>query len=124
MAKSTNVHVLVYPFVTKSQIATQIADDDQFVLQCLGVLLSRQTEHEQEKKTTVERNARGFMSSHAVKGTTLGIKAQGEGLTAEEMVSARVIVSRYTKQLAAHFRQEMIESNPELAEAARVFSAN
>jgi hypothetical protein len=113
-----------YPFMTKSTIKSRLAGDDQFVLQCLAVMLGRQTEQEQENKNTVVRNRQGFMSSHAAKGTTLAVKAAGEGLTEEETETARVLVSRYTKQLAAHFRAEAIAQDPGLAEAARVFSAS
>jgi hypothetical protein len=113
-----------YPFVTKSQLTARIAQDDAFVCECLGIMLARQTSFEQEAKTTRDRNSRGFMSSHAVRGTTLAVKAAAEGLTAEEMDLARGIVSRYTKQLAAHFRAEAIAADPTLAEAARVFSAD
>ena len=112
-----------YPFVTKSTIKAQIASSDAFVLQCLAVMYSRQTAHEQETKSTLNRNRAGFMSSHAVRGSVLAVKAAGEGLTEEETDEARVLVGRYTKQLAAHFRAEAIAANPDLAEAARVFSA-
>jgi hypothetical protein len=113
-----------YPFVTKSTIKARIASDDSFVLECLATLYSLQTASEQEAKNTVVRNRRGFMSSHAVKGSTLAVKAAGEGLTSEETEVARELCSHYTKQLAAHMRAEAIEANPELAEAARVFSAS
>jgi hypothetical protein len=117
-------NVKQYPFVTKSALKARIASDDAFVLVCLGVLYSRQTAHEQDTKSTLNRNRMGFMSSHAVKGSTLAVKAAGEGLVEEELGCAREIVSRYTKQLAAHFRAEAIEADPSLAEAARVFSAS
>jgi hypothetical protein len=113
-----------YPFVTKSQIKARLVAEPQFVVLCLSIMLDRQTEYEQEAKTTVSRNRRGFMSSHAVKGTTLAVKARGEGLTQEEQDAAQGIVLHYTKQLAAHFRSEAIASDPSLAEAARVFSAD
>ncbi len=122
MAKSHSVRS--YPFITKSQIVARLATDNEFVVECLGVMLSRQTGYEQEQKTTVVRNRAGFMSSHAKKGTALGIKAQGEGLTEEEIGESRELVSRYTKQLAAHFRAQAIATDPSLAEAARVFSAD
>src|SRR5580704_17875864 len=101
-----------YPFTTKSQIKTMLADD-AFVVQCLGILYSRQTTHEQDTKSTKDRNRSGFMSSHASRACTLAVKAASEGLTEEETVSARLIVSRYTRQLASHFRAEAIASNPE-----------
>ena len=112
-----------YPFITKSQIKAQLASDPAFVLTCLAVLYAAQTDHEQDTKSTRDRNRRGFMSSHAVRGSVLAVKAAGEGLSEEETVLASGIVCRYTKQLAAHFRREEIAANPELAEAARVFSA-
>lgn len=113
-----------YPFITKSQIKARLASEPAFVLTCLAIMHGRQTEYEQESKTTRDRNRRGFMSSHAVRGTTLAVKAQGEGLTEQEMEAAQDLVSHYTKQLAAHFRQEAIVADPALAEAARVFSAS
>lgn len=120
----TTTKVTSYPFMTKAQIKARIEADDAFMLECLSVLYARQTEYEQETKTTVNRNRRGFMSSHAVNASVLAVKARGEGLTAEETDKARSIICHYTKQLAAHFRQGAISENPELAEAARVFSAN
>jgi len=120
MSKS---NVKQYPFATKSQIKAHLESDPSFVLVCLGVLYSRQTAHEQDTKSTLNRNRMGFMSSHAVKGSTLAVKAVGEGLTETELSEATGIVCRYTKQLAAHFRAVAIEADPDLAEAARVFSA-
>jgi len=113
-----------YPFLTKSTIKARIATDDAFVVQCLGIMLDRQTAYEQETKSTLNRNRAGFMSSHAVKGTTLAVKARGEGLTAEETADARALVGHYSKQLASHFRQAAIEADPSLAEAARVFAGS
>jgi hypothetical protein len=120
MSKS---NVTSYPFLTKSAIKARIEGDDVFMLECLAVLYSRQTSHEQDTKSTQDRNRKGFMSSHAVNASTLAVKAAGEGLTETEVSKARDIVSHYTKQLASHFRQEAIASDPSLAEAARVFSA-
>jgi hypothetical protein len=111
-----------YPFVTKSTIKIRLATDNAFVLQCLAVMYSRQTSSEQEAKNTVVRNRAGFMSSHAVRGSTLAVKAAGEGLTEEETETARDLVSHYTKQLAEHFRTAAIAEDPSLLEAARVFS--
>jgi len=63
------------------------------------------------------------MSSHAVRGTEMGLKVRsGESLTEEEFSLAQSIVCRYTRQLAAHFRQVAISENPALQAAAAVFS--
>jgi hypothetical protein len=112
----------LYPFTTKSQLKARIAADDDFVKECLVVMYNRQTTDEQETKDTKYRNRRGFMSSHAVRGTDLANKVLGgEWLNPEELDLAREIVKSYTKQLASHFRQESLAERPELAEAAKVF---
>ena len=112
-----------YPFVTKSTIAARIAQDDSFMLECLAIMFARQTSYEQDTRSTRDRNRQGFMSSHAVNGSFLAVKATSEGLSEEETEKVRSIVCRYTKQLASHFRQVAIATDPSLAEVARVFSA-
>lgn len=114
-----------YPFRSKASIVAQINTDTGFALQCLSIMHDRQTSAEQDKKTTINKNKRGFMSSHAVTGSTLAVKVKsGEGLTAEETEKAVAIASRYGKQLAEHFRAEQIRANPELNAVAAMFSAN
>lgn len=114
-----------YPFRSKKSILAEIASDDAFALHCLTVIHARQTEYEQEAKTTKDRNARGFMSSHAVRGSELAAKVNsGEELTDEDVDKARALASRYGKQLAQHYRAEQIAADPALAEVAKVFSAN
>ena len=123
-AKPKKQKVGAYPFRTKAQIRQQIQQDEAFALHCLGVIYDRQTEHEQENKTTKSRNARGFMSSHAKAGSELGalIKA-GEVLTEEQVAKATALAGRYVKQLAQHFRQVDIAANPSLGKVAEVYSA-
>jgi len=113
-----------YPFRSKKDILEQVGSDDSFMLECLQVMYSRQTEQEQETKSTFTKNARGFMSSHAVKGSSLALKATSDGLSSDEMGEARGIVLRYGKQLAEHFREEAIRQDPSLNEIAKIFSAN
>jgi len=112
-----------YPFTTKSQIRSRLSTDPTFVLQCLGVLYNMQTETEQATRSTRVRNRSGFMSSHAVRGSALAVRAVDGALTIEETEQAASLVGHYTRQLAAHFRAKAIAANPDLAEAARVFSA-
>jgi len=112
-----------YPFRSKASILEQLESDDSFVLACLQIMYERQTAHEQATLSTLNRNKAGFMSSHAVRGSALAVKARGEGLSGDELAMARGIVCRYTKQLAEHFRQVEITNNPELAEIAKIFSA-
>ncbi len=110
-----------YPFLSKKQIADRLESDAAFVLECLQIIQARQTEHEKATLTTKDRNHRGWMSSHAVNGGKLAVKAATEGLNSEEFAKAASMVSHYTKQLASHFRAEKIATNPDLAKAAAVF---
>ena len=110
-----------YPFQTKSQIIAAQADDStvQAHLLCLHGL---QTDHEQETKSTVVRNRRGFTSSHAVNGCKLAEVVLGGGeWDSEQTAQARSIVSHYGKQLAKFYREEAVRDNPELAAASAVF---
>lgn len=111
-----------YPFMSKRQISERVAADSDFALMCLVILHDRQTSFEQATRSTKDRNHRGFMSSHAVNGTKLAEKVlAGTALESEELAKAQSIVSHYTKQLAAHLREEAKATNPELAEIARTY---
>jgi hypothetical protein len=112
----------LYPFTTKAQLKARIEADLDFAKECLVVMYNRQTEYEQEAKTTVVRNRRGFMSSHAVREANLALKVlSGEYLNPDEESLLQSIVSSYTKQLASHFRSQCLAEKPELAEQAKVF---
>lgn len=114
-----------YPYATKKQIAERIATDFSYACSCLVVLWNRQTEYEQNTKTTLNRNHRGFMSSHAVHGSriaeALASGTPGEELPPEDQARVQTIVCRYTKQLAAHARAQADAENPELAAKAAAF---
>ena len=117
--------IKTYPFPSKRQIVARISADREFALSCLVVLYRNQTAYEQETKQTLNRNKRGFMSSHAVNGTKLAEKhLAGEILEPEETALAYEIVSHYGRQLARHLREDMVRQDPSLAEAARIFSAD
>jgi len=111
-----------YPFTTKREILAQLETDATFREQCMLILHARQTSDEQESMSTKYKNARGFMSSHAVNGTRIA-KAlmSGEALSDEDVVLMDSMVKRYTKQLAAHFRTEQLKNQPELAEETACF---
>ncbi len=120
MTQNTNK----YPFQTKAQIKARLTSDKDYALSCLVRLYNLQTEYEQEKQTTVNKNRRGFASSHAVNGSKLAVKViSGEPMTDEETAQACEIASHYSKQLAAVSRETACEENPELAESAAVFFA-
>lgn len=123
--KAKKAGVGLYPFRSKASILAEVATSDDFAKSSLCVIHDRQTSYEQEAKTTKDRNARGFMSSHAVRGTELAVKIlSGEELTDEEMAKVRGLASRYGRQLAQHHRAEQIAADPALGAVAEVFSAN
>jgi len=112
----------LYPFTTKAQLKARIESDGDFAKSCLLVVYNRQTEYEQEAKTTVVKNRMGFMSSHAVRGANLAMKIiAGEWLNPEEEGLVQSIASSYCRQLASHFRTAALAERPELAEQAKVF---
>lgn len=112
-----------YPFATKAQILESQADFAT-CLAHLEQLYAAQTADEQDQESTFFKNKAGFMSSHAVTGSKLAVKARsGEALTEEEQGKVRSIVCRYGKQLAAFSRREAMEANPELKKIAEIFSA-
>ncbi len=113
-----------YPFLTKTQILSVIATDDEVMLQCLQLMDLRQTPDERETLTTRYKNACGWMSSHSVNAGNLAKKAREGALSSEETSQARAIVMRYGRQLASHFRAETIALNPELKEVAAIFGAD
>ena len=123
MNTTTTQAANLYPFLSKAVIKARIEADPTFMLQCLQIMYSLQTTYEQETKSTLNRNRMGFMSSHAVNGSILAVKARSGGLTEEEHSKAHAIVSRSSRQLAAFFRREAIQANPELAATAALFSA-
>lgn len=120
--KSKGGHDNNYPFLTKAQIADRIGSDAGFVRQAIGILYANQTSHEREVRSTEVKNRAGFMSSHAVTGSKLAEKLlSGAGWTQEDEDKARAIASRYTRQLACHFREEAIVFDPALAQKAAAF---
>lgn len=113
-----------YPFATKAQIL-DAQQDFTVCLEHLGQLYDAQTSDEQEAKDTRYKNKSGFMSSHAVTGSSLAVKARsGEALTGEEQDKVRSIVCRYGKQLARFSREAAIKANPDLKKVAEIFSAD
>lgn len=110
-----------YPFVTKGQIVARIDSDDEYVVEALGIMWGRQTEYEQETKTTRFRNRRGLMSSHAVNAGRLFEAFRTMTATAEDLAEARAMMRRYGKQLASVSRDEQLAANPDLAALAAKF---
>lgn len=121
-AKKAKKEPRSYPFLTKAQIAASIEADFSFACNVICILHDRQTTFEQEQKTTLNKNRRGFMSSHAVHGSRIAeLLKKGEALSPEDQDRVAEIAPRYTKQMAEHFRNEAIAADPTLAEKAACF---
>jgi hypothetical protein len=115
----------LYPFVTKATIKTRLETDFEYRCQAMAILHTLQTEHEQATKSTLNKNRQGFMSSHAVKGSTVAVKIKaGEPLTAEDVAVVDTIAPRYSRQLATWSRAQAIANDPALAKVAGMFSAD
>jgi hypothetical protein len=110
-----------YPFVTKKMIAEQLKQDEEFRMECMQIIYSRQVDDEREEKNTKYRNGKGFMSSHAKAGTEIVKKMMAGEMSQEDINKMNSIIPRYTKQLAEHFRQLEIKNQPELVEVAKVY---
>jgi hypothetical protein len=112
-----------YPFVTQKQIVSRLAESPAFSLDCLDILVSRQTDDEIETKTTKHVNKRGLRCSEATWMVQLAAKVRNnvEPLTDEEWCRLNRTLPIYRKQLASHFRKEQLAANPELAAQAAKF---
>ena len=117
-SKSANL----YPFITKAQLKERLSSDHDFACKAMVILFALQTEYEQAKDTTLDRNRQGFMSSHAVHGSRIARAiSAGEVLSEEDHARVDVIAPRYSRQLAVYFRAQAIASQPALAAAGAVF---
>lgn len=113
-----------YPFLSQKAIKPVL--EGSFALQLLTVQLlhALQTEDEQLKRDTRDRNKVGFMSSDAWHGSRIAEAVSAGALLADED-SARVprIACKYSKQLSVQLRRLAIMRDAKLAGLAAVFSA-
>lgn len=111
-----------YPFPTQKQIVAQIANDQAFQIECAAILVQRQTHDELETKSTKYSNRRGLRCSESCWMPALVDKIRNaEEVTNEELDRLADVLPVYRKQLAAHFREEMVANDPALAEKSAVF---
>ena len=106
---------MAYPFLTKQQIRDRIAADRDFALECVAIM---QTRHERRDAAT---GSCGWMSSQAATASKLAKRIAAGEATEKEVAQATALVTRYAKQLAAHFREAKLREDPGLAEAATRF---
>ena len=111
-----------YPFMTKSEIKAQLLTDRAFRHDAMLVLFERQTDDEIVSRDTKWKNKRGFMSSHAVHGTRIAeLILAGSPISPEDEEKILKIAPAYSKQLASHFQQAAMKSNPALIATAAKF---
>ena len=115
----------LYPFVTKATIKNRLDTDQAFRIQAMAIIHTLQTQHEQDTKSTLNKNKQGFMSSHAVRGSEVAMKIKaGEPLSEKDLVVVDTIAPRYSRQLATYTRAQAIANDPALAKVAAMFSAD
>jgi len=114
----------LYPFRSRNSIKEQLFTDVEFRKSVMVMLFDKQTQHEQNTASTLNKNKVGFMSSHAAHGTRIAkaIKA-GEALTDRDHDLVDAIAPRYSRQVALFLREQAIAADPSLNEVARTFSA-
>ena len=112
-----------YPFMTQAEVAIRLQNEEPFRLECLAILCERQTPDELEERATKHTNKKGLRCSESVWMPELYTKIQGspEQVTPEEMNRLTSTLHVYRKQLAAHFRTQMLEQDPSLGQKAALF---
>lgn len=108
-----------YPFVTRREIQARLKSDPAFVRECASVLQAR-TE-QRAAGTAPAGKPWGWMSSERVVAGRLTAKSNIGMLSQEEESKLTSLVSRYSRQLADHFRALALAENPGLSAAAERF---
>lgn len=113
----------MYPFVGQKAVKAKLEASRDMRELAFVALFHLQTDFEQDKGETKDRNKRGFMSSHAWHGARIA-KALIAGETISQEDSDRVdeYSVRYSKQMTAALRTEAIRQEPELGITATQFS--
>jgi hypothetical protein len=114
MAKSA-----AYPFVTRREIAARLASEPAFVKECASVLQAR-TE-QRVAGSAPSGKPWGWMSSERVVAGRLTAKSKIGMLSVDDEAKLAKLVSRYSRQIADHFRSLALAENPGLSEAAEKF---
>lgn len=112
-----------YPFISRREIVAQLETSSQFRLECLAILVDRQTTDELEAKATKHTNKRGLRCSEASWFPSLLAKINNapDEVTRADYDRLAATLPKYRKQLAAHFRAMDLDRNPELAAQAAKF---
>jgi hypothetical protein len=112
-----------YCFPSQKEIVAQLSQSSEFRVECLEILVARQTNDELEEKATKYSNKRGLRCSESVYFPTLlsNLRNDPAAVTSEDFDRLARTLPTYRKQLAQHFRLEMIKADPTLAAQAAKF---
>lgn len=108
-----------YPFVTRRELVARLESEPVFMKECAGVLQAR-TEQRAAGRAPAGK-AWGWMSSERVVAGRLTAKSKIGMLSEEEESKLTALASRYSRQLADHFRALALVENPGLSAAAERF---
>jgi hypothetical protein len=108
-----------YPFVTRKQIVARLEAQLAFVNECAAIMQAR-TEQRAAGNAPAGKPW-GWMSSERVVAGRLTAKSRIGMLSEEEESTLGRLVSRYSRQLADHFRAIALAENPALSVAAEKF---
>lgn len=108
-----------YPFLTRKQVHARIESEPAFMGTCARIL---QTRTEQRSAGTAPPGTPwGWMSSERVVAGRLVEKMSVGMLSVDDEAKLAKLVSRYSRQLADHYRTIALVENPELSAAAVKF---
>lgn len=108
-----------YPFLTRKQIHARIESEPAFMGTCAQIL---QTRTEQRSAGTAPPGTPwGWMSSERVVAGRLVEKMSVGMLSVDDEAKLAKLVSRYSRQLADHYRTIALVENPALSAAAIKF---
>ena len=108
-----------YPFVTRREIVGRFESEPAFVAECASILQAR-TEQRAAGRAPAGKPW-GWMSSECVVAGRLAAKSKIGMLSIDEEVKLAKLVSRYSRQLADHFRALTLVDHPGLSAAAEKF---
>lgn len=105
-----------YPLIGKKAVKATLDCDETLAILTLRMMYHLQTDLEQVRKDTHEKNRQGFMSSDATVGSTLAVSIEsGRELSLEEMERAVSIGRKYSRQLTRQLTSWAIRTHPEIA---------
>jgi hypothetical protein len=113
------VSSVVYPFLTRRDIAARIDSDPAFAAECALVLHARTVERLAGRAPTGK--PWGWMSSESVAAGKLVAKLQAGSILESDRARLRQLTRRYARQVAQHSVELALRAHPELTSIAAKF---